>query len=260
MYSLQAFARGFLAYFKVIPLFSKLGLWRYLLLTAAVSFLVLLFIGGIAYGVAQLVMAVPYDSILGPYPGFATAIAVIAFLAVIVLGVLLFKHLVLIATSPWMGKVADAVGSHFNGVKGFQVDSAQGKTSNERMSLVKRSIRLNARLLFFEMLLTIPLLLAGLIPGVNIAAAVLLVLVQSYFVGAGTLDFTLEERYTYGESVAYFNNNRGLTIGIGLGFVLLLFTAVGFLFAPAWSAAASSYAFHNQAVDHQTKSSSSQAS
>lgn len=185
---------------------------------------------------------------IGPNPGLATAIAVVAFLGVIVIGVLLFKHLVLIATSPWMGKVAEAVATHVNESASHLQETVHGNTRQERITLIKRSLRLNIRLIFFELLLTVPLLLLGLIPGVNIASAVGLVIVQSYFVGAGTLDFTLENRYAYSESVAYFNNNRWLTIGIGLGFVLLLFTAVGFLFAPAWSAAASSYAFHEHAA------------
>lgn len=248
MQALRAFVRGFAAYFKVIPLFSRLSLWKYLVLTAAISLLVLVFIGGLAYAVAKLVLALPYESMIGPYPGLATAVAIVSFLAVVVIGVLLFKHLVLIATSPWMGKVAEAVANHVNQLDEGSRSSPQGKTRLERTVLIKRSIRLNSRLIFFELLLTLPILLLGLIPGVNLVAAVALIVVQSYFVGAGTLDFTLEERYSYGESVAYFNNNRWLTIGIGLGFVLLLLTAIGFLFAPAWSAAASSYAFHQHAA------------
>jgi len=243
--SVKAFLRGFSAYLKVIPLFSKLGLWKYLLLTAAISFGVLLLIGLLAYGAATAIMSIDWAVVFWGYKALEYAAAVVAFVGVVALGVLLFKHLVLIATAPWMGMVAVKVGDYLS-ESTHDVTLRPAKIPAERWTLIKRSIRLNGRLISYEMLLTIPLLIMGLVPVLNIVAVGLLIVVQSYFVGAGTLDFTLEERYTYRESVAYFNNNRWLTIGIGLGFVLLLFTAVGFLFAPAWSAAASAYAFHQR--------------
>ncbi|MFK8056124.1 MAG: EI24 domain-containing protein [Saprospiraceae bacterium] len=249
MGAFKAFFRGFTAYFKVISLFSKLGLWRYLLLTAAISLGVMIVIGFIAYAMANVVLAIDWTSVFGGYKAFEIAAAVVAFVSVLAIGLLLFKHLVLIATAPWMGKVAERVSDHVTSLQGVEPGLPHGKTKAERWTLIKRSIRLNGRLFSFEMMLTIPLLILGLIPGVNIGAAVALIVVQSYFVGAGALDFTLEERYSYGESVAYFNQNRWLTIGLGLGFVLLLFTAIGFLFAPAWSAAASAYAFHQRTGD-----------
>jgi len=242
MKGLRAMARGFSAYFKVIPLFSKLGLWKYLLLTALISFVVLVVIVMLGYGVATYMLTFDWMTIFGEALVFAAAI--VAFIAVIALGVLLFKHLVLIATAPWMGKVAEKVSEELTGVSTGSI--IQNTSKEHRWALVKRSIRLNARLFAFEMLLTLPLLLLGLIPGVNLAAVVALVVVQSYFVGAASLDFSLEERFNYSESVAYINHNRWLAIGCGLGFVLLLFTAIGFLFAPAWSAAAGAYAFHSQ--------------
>lgn len=241
--------QGFTAYFKVMPLFSRLGLWKYLLLTAAISLCVFLAIALLAYVAASAVMAIDWASIFWGYKGVEYAAAFVAFIAVIALGILLFKHIVLIATAPWMGKVAESVSDYVTANRHNATDSAYAKTKDERATLIKRSIRLNARLITFEMLLTIPLLLIGLVPVVNIGAAGLLIIVQSYFVGAGTLDFTLEERFSYRESVAFFNHNRWLTIGLGLGFVLLLFTAIGFLFAPAWSAAAGAYAFHQRTGD-----------
>jgi len=242
MKNVSALANGFSAYLKVIPLFGKLGLWKYLFLTGIISLIVLVVIITLGYGLASYILTFDWMIIFGEALVFAAAI--VSFIAVVALGILLFKHIVLIATAPWMGKVAEKVRLHVIG-NSFELNF-QYVNEGDRWTLIKRSLRLNTRLFSFEMLLTIPILILGLIPGVNFAMLIALVLVQSYFVGAGCLDFSLEERYDYRQSVAYINNNRWFTIGIGLGFVLLLFTAVGFLFAPAWSAAAGSYAFHTQ--------------
>jgi len=249
----RAFLKGFTAYFRVLPLFSKLGLWRYLLLTASISLGVLLVIGLLAFTMANAVLAIDWSTVFGGYQALGIVAAVVAFVAVVAIGILLFKHLVLIATAPWMGKVAKRVNDHLTAQNSIEEAQMQSTASFQRWDLIKRSIRLNGRLITFELLLTIPLLLLGLIPGINLGAAILLITVQSYFVGAGALDFSLEDQYSYEESVVYFNQNRWLTIGLGLGFVLLLFTAVGFLLAPAWSAAASAYAFQKRIGDLQSQ-------
>ena len=40
------------------------------------------------------------------------------------------------------------------------------------------------------------------------------------------MDYTLERHFTYKESVAFIRKNRGLAIGNGIGFLLLLFIPV----------------------------------
>ena len=242
--TLGGFLLGFSSYIRVLSLFGKLGLWKYLLITIVVSLgLVLLLILIAVLLASQLPLGSIYYNLL-----FA-----LAFLA---LGLLLFKHLVLIAASPWMGGIAQGISQHFaeldrDGAEpSIGATKAKERVQTETQGLWQRSFRLNARLFGFELLLTIPLLILGVIPLTALPAGIMLLAVQSYFIGAGALDFSLEHAgYDHQRSLEFFRQHRGLAAGTGLGFMLLLFTAVGFLFAPAWSAAAAAYSFEKQVRD-----------
>ena len=61
-------------------------------------------------------------------------------------------------------------------------------------------------------------------------------LVQSYYAGFGNFDYYLERRATVKESVRYIRQKRGLVIGNGAGFMLLLLIPVlGLFLAPVMS-------------------------
>jgi hypothetical protein len=52
------------------------------------------------------------------------------------------------------------------------------------------------------------------------------------------MDYTLERHFNIGDSVHFARNNRGLALGIGTVFLLLLATGIGFLIAPPLAAVA----------------------
>src|SRR5690606_39823194 len=89
-----------------------------------------------------------------------------------------------------------------------------------------RGIRINVRYLLMELLLTLPMILIGFIPVMGIISSVLLFLVQSYYAGFGNMDYTLERHYKYSESIKFVKRNRGLAIGNGMVFMLMLLIPV----------------------------------
>ncbi len=233
---MKGFATGLSGYAVVIPLFAKLGLWRYLVLTAAISVGVAL---GLLAGCVALFAWLNPDNAWG-WVRYAIAVGLTA-----AGGLLFFKHIVLVLASPWMGTVAARVEDHFRKTRGLPPAHHPPLSGG---ALLRRSLRLNLKLLVSELLWTIPLALLAFVPVLNLAATVVLLLVQSYFAGAGLLDYGMERALDYRQARAYIRGHRGLALGSGAGFVLLLLTGVGFLVAPAWSAAAAAWAFARQSA------------
>lgn len=221
---------GLVAYARVVPLLTRLSLWRYVALTAIVSIGVALAVVGVAVGLAS---AIPSGHGSGAWPPVGV-LRSLAFVATVALGLVAFKHLVLIAAGPWMGKVAERVLDYYGHA------AAPGHSAAGALG---RSVRLNLRLLARELLWSLACLALGVVPVVGLASPALLFVVQSYFVGAGALDYSLERERDYAGSLVYFRQNRARVAGVGAGFVLLLLLGIGFLLAPAWSAAAGAYAY-----------------
>ena len=237
---LADFARGLRAYVAVVPLFTRLGLWRYVAITAAISLGVFLLILPVAIFVTDGEMAF-WQRHTDLSPIAHDVLWIMSVLLTVSLELLLFKRIVLVAASPWMGAVSARVEAHLTGRQVSEVPLSR--------KLVARALRLNLRLAWRELLFSLPLFLVLLIPIVNLLGTAGLLLVQAFFVGAGALDYTLERRLGYRETLAFFNARRGLAAGVGAGFVALLFLVVGFVLAPAWSAAAGAYALHRDGED-----------
>ena len=237
---LADFARGLRAYVAVVPLFGKLGLWRYVGITVAVSLGIFLLLLPLSLLITQSSLSfwethVTANPLLRNVLWFATEFIVLS------IELLLFKRMVLVAASPWMGVVAARVEAHLLGAPVPEVPLSR--------KLMARALRLNLRLAWRELLFSLPLFVGMLVPVLGLLATMGLLLVQAFFVGAGALDYTLERRLGYGETLAFLNRRRGLAAGLGAGFVAMLFLLVGFLVAPVWSAAAGAYALHRDGLD-----------
>lgn len=155
-------------------------------------------------------------------------------LIIIALGIILYRHIVMALSAPFMSPVSEKIEKHFYGV-----DHSHRKTTIAEQ--LWRGIRINLRNLFMELLLTIPIILIGFIPVIGLVSSVLLLLVQSYYAGFGNMDYTLERHYTYSESIQFVRRNKGVAIGNGIIFILmLLIPVVGILLVLPLSVTAAS--------------------
>lgn len=85
-----------------------------------------------------------------------------------------------------------------------------------------RSLRINFRNIIRELMLTGLLLLFSLIPLVGIASGVLILMVQSYFAGFGNADFWAERHFSYRDTVRFMKSEKGMLVGNGIVYVLIL--------------------------------------
>jgi CysZ protein len=219
---LQNIISGMKAYFGVFDLISKLKLWKYFIIPMIISVVTATIIGFSAYGLS--------DNI----GNFITKIWVWDFgketfnfisnfiggLIILILGLIVYKHVVLALSAPFMSTVSEKIEIHING----SLRHTHRKTSFQEQ--LWRGIRINIRNLVKEILITMPILLLKFIPVVNIFSTILLFLVQAYYAGFGNMDYTLERHLNYRESVNFIAKNKGVSIGNGIVFMLCLLIPV----------------------------------
>lgn len=214
--------KGIKAYTGAFALISKLKLWKYFAIPILISVVTAAIIGLSAYGLSDnigrfIANIWPWDFGKDTFTSISTFIGWIVILAI---GLILYKHIIMAFSAPFMSPVSEKIETHLTGVQ----------THNHRKTSFKeqlwRGIRINFRNLGKELLITIPLLLLKFIPVVNIFSTVLLFLLQAYYAGFGNMDYTLERHFKYKESVQFVRKYRGIAIGNGIVFILFLFIPV----------------------------------
>lgn len=218
---IQGIAKGIQAYLGTFKLISKLKLWRFFAIPMLVSLAVAIVIGGFSYVLS--------DNIGGFISGFwiwefgketvETISNVFGGLLVLTLGFILFKHIILALSAPFMGPISKKIEEHFVG----KIEESEESSS---MEMLVRGMKISIRNLGRELILTIPILLIGLLPVIGVVSTVLLFLMQAYFAGFGNMDFTLERHYNYKDSVRFVKQRRGLATGNGIVFMLFLLIPV----------------------------------
>lgn len=213
---------GLRAYADSFRLISELKLWKYFAIPMLISVVTALVIGFAAYSFSDNI--IDYISSYIPNwnpPNWVRSIEIIFIsLLIIAIGLILYKHIIMALSAPFMSPVSEKIERH---LLGNQHLSQRNTTFSQQLW---RGIRINLRNLSKEILITIPILLIGFIPVVGIFSTVLLFLVQSYYAGFGNMDYTLERHYNYKDSINFVNKHRGLAVGNGIVFMLLLLVPV----------------------------------
>jgi len=208
-------SNGIKAYFGSFALISKLGLWKYFAVPILISFLT-----GIVFFVLAWFLSNPLGGLISKAwiwdwgsETFAVISKYFSILLILAVGLVLYKHIVMALSAPFMSPVSEKVEAHLLG----------GHTHEHRNTSFKeqlmRGIRINVRNLLRELLFIIPLLLLSLIPVVGLIATLLIFAVQAYYVGFGNMDYTMERHFKYKESIEFVRKHRGIAIGNGIVFM-----------------------------------------
>jgi len=214
--------KGIKAYTGTFALISKLKLWKYFLVPIIISIITASIIGLSAYGLSDnlghfFARVWIWDWGKETFTSLSTIVGAII---IVVIGFILYKHIVMALSAPFMSPVSEKIEAHLTGN-----NNHVHRTTSFKEQLW-RGIRINVRNLFKELLFSIPLLLLKFIPGVNIVSAILLLLIQAYYTGFGNIDYTLERHFKYNESIRFVSKNRGVAIGNGIVFMLFMFIPI----------------------------------
>ena len=229
--------KGIKAYTGTFALISQLKLWKYFAIPIIISVVTALMIGLSAYGLSDNIGR--FIANIWPWnwgsETFTSISTFIGGIVVIAIGLILYKHIIMAFSAPFMSPVSEKIEAHLTGVERHN----HRKTSFQEQ--LWRGIRINIRNLGKELLFTIPLLLLKFIPIVNIFSTALLFLLQAYYAGFGNMDYTLERHFKYKESINFVGRHKGIAIGNGIVFMLfLLIPVVGVILVLPMSVTASS--------------------
>ena len=228
---------GIKEYAGVFKLMSDLKLWKYFIIPMLISFCTAILIGVEAYVLSDDVGF--YISKIWIWDWgkevFSSISNFIGGLVLLIIGLILYKHIIMALSAPFMSPVSEKIEKHFYG----DVSHLHRKTSNTDQLI--RGIRINIRNLTKELIITVPILILKFIPVVNIFSTILLFIVQAYYAGFGNMDYTLERHLKYKEIVQFVSKNKGYAIGNGIVFMLfLLIPIVGIIIVLPLSVTAAS--------------------
>lgn len=216
--------KGLKAYKDGLEFIGKLRLWQFFLVPMVISFVLFGIITLTAWGLSDNLGAVLASWYPFEWGGdFITTVStILAFISILLLGIVLFKHLVLALSAPFMSPVSERIEKHLCDCN--SISHNHRKTSNAQQ--LSRGLRVNMRNLLYEFSMVLPLTLLAFIPVIGILFQVLSFMIQAYYAGFGNMDYTLERHFNYRDSVNYVKANRGIAIGNGLVFMGMLFIPV----------------------------------
>ncbi len=228
---------GLKSYSDGFNIIVKYKLWGYFAAPALIGLLLGVVIFSTAWGIADniggwLLSYYPWEWGSGTLLKIAN---VFGGLFVGAFGLIIFKQLVIALSAPFMSMMSEQIEKKMAGSQG------PGFKLSKMLSDLVRGLRIALRNISRELFFTLVLFLLGLIPVFSPFTTVAIFMVQAYYAGFGNMDFTLERHTNVRESVRFVRQHKGLALGNGAVFLLILMTVIGFLFAlPLSTAAATS--------------------
>jgi CysZ protein len=215
--------KGLTSYFQTFGLLHKLKLWKYfgvpLLISVFTGIVILATLFFFAEGLGhQFTKLWPFSFAQETISGLSHLVGALFILS---LGLVLFKHIVMAFSAPFMSPVSEKIEAYYLA----SLQKEPNTIKNFSSSLV-RGIKINLRNIGREILFIIPLFILSLLPVTGIVCSLLMLVIQAYYAGFGTMDYTLERHYNYKNSIRFVQKHRGIAIGNGLGFMLLLLIPV----------------------------------
>ncbi len=202
----------------LVPMFISLGL----------GLGALILIGLCSYFIGGWIFSFYPDNWYGAHAVETWLGPILVFISLSISFLFLYKYLVMAIVAPFMSMVSETIEKELTG-KTY----TQRVTRREYWAQVGRGLKIAIRLFTREMGFTILLLFIGLIPFVGALATPALILIQSYYAGFGNFDYVMERRLSLPESIQFVRSHRGIAMGNGLPFVLLLFVPIlGLMIAP----------------------------
>lgn len=229
--------KGIKSYGGTFKLISQLKLWKYFFVPIGISVLTATLVGLLTYSLSgtighQISRIWIWET---GKETFTTISTFIGGMFIIAIGLVLYKHIIMALSAPFMSPVSEKIEAHLTG------NNKHLHRNTSFKDQLWRGIRINVRNLFKELFLTVLILLIGLIPVIGFFATVLLFLTQAYYAGFGNMDYTLERHFQYKDSIKFVKNHRGIAIGNGIIFMLfLLLPVVGIILVLPLSVTAAS--------------------
>ena len=216
---------GLKAYAGAFELISKLKLWKYFVIPILISVVTAVVIGLSSYGfsdnIGQFISKI-WVWEWGKEP-FTTISEIFGGIIIIVLGLVLYKHIIMALSAPFMSPVSEKIEAHLLGENSKLIHQHRNTSFQEQLW---RGIKINLRNLFMELWLTVIILIISLIPVIGWFTSLILFFIQAYYAGFGNMDYTLERHFKYKESLTFVRKNRGIAIGNGIVFMLFLLIPV----------------------------------
>jgi len=221
------------SYLTAILIIRSQNLWIYVFIPGIIS---LAFGVLIAFG-AQLFSGEVADFIQNKYPweiGAAFVKKIAGFMGKVLVwagALMAYKYVVLVLVSPFMSPLSERVEIHLAGVRHVPA----GMRPLRFLRDIVRGIRIAIRNIVRELVLTLfAVLITGIFPFISFLSGVIVFCIQAYYAGFGNMDFTMERHFDVKGSVSFVRSYKGLAVGNGIPFLLLLMIPVlGVFLAPS---------------------------
>jgi len=214
----------------------KRSLWKWQIIPGTISLILGALILGMAYRLGNNLGA--YIMYFYPFE-FGTEVLTTLFnffgkIMLFVTGLFMYRWVLLILIGPFLSVISEQVEKIYLGTQGAEF-------SLSRMFRdIKRGIRMTFKLIRKELKYTFLNFFLGLVPIIGIISYPLSFLIQGYFAGFGNMDFTMERHFTVKEREQFVKKHKGLAIGNGLVFILILsIPIIGLILAPTLAVIAS---------------------